>query len=122
MSWKQVKTEEEARLRRSTRIAQTRRGDMWSGWEQPIDRFADRDLRDSWSVESVVGTELDYPIETNRMSKKVVDSDEDSGRGSEQPGLMELFQLMMADSRRRDAEAKRRDEEYARREERWAAQ
>jgi len=52
------------------------------------------------------------------MSRKEGDT-KDSGRGgSEQPGLTELFKMMMAEIRRRDDEVRRRDEqERIRREE-----
>jgi len=124
MSTEEVGFEEEARLRRSARIARNRR-DVWSEWPNSVGISRSNTREDSWSVGSTVGTVIESEDlkDGNRMSKKVVvDSDGDLGRGSEQPGVSEMFQLMMAENRRRDADARRREEESVRREERWAAQ
>jgi len=121
MSGEEATTDEETTLRRSKRITRPKKGDGWSNREQSIDRGE----RDTWSTESVAGTVLGSPRKSNRMSKRNTDSDGDSGRGSEKPGIADLFQLMMADNKRRDEEARRRemdernrrDEESRRREE-----
>jgi len=138
MSRKGSRTEEDTVLRRSTRT-RTRQGVVLnSGWDHSSDSDVYRVLRETWSLEAVTGR-VEYSSRSeNRMSRKEIEGDRDLGRGgSEQSGLTDLFQMLLADNRRRDDEARareelerrrrddensRREEEHRSREQRWAEQ
>jgi len=136
MSRKETKLEEEPGLRRSTR-QRYKQGEVVEGWfKETWDGKLCRDQREDWSTEPAIGEEDRLEI-IREMSRKDNDGKDPGRGGSEQPGLTELFQLMMADNRRRDDEARRREEQerirrddeqrrreedYRLREQRWAEQ